>query len=98
MPLRDSDIPMNVPFTFRNKQPFPLTFIDYTKYVPFAFLKAVSTTVLSEASVSQEQFWRMRGKSDFNFKASAYASLGRVCTLRKVRTIRGCLGGLALMV
>ena len=22
MPLRDSDIPMNVPFTFRNKQPF----------------------------------------------------------------------------
>jgi hypothetical protein len=23
MPLRDSDIPMNVPFTFRNKQPFP---------------------------------------------------------------------------
>ena len=69
MPLRDSDIPMNVPFTFRNKQPFPLTFIDYTKCVPFAFLKAVSTTVLSEASVSQEQFWRMRGKSDFNFKA-----------------------------
>ena len=28
---------------------------------------------------------------------SAYASLGRVCTLRKVPTIRGCLGGLALM-
>jgi hypothetical protein len=24
MPLRDSDIPMNVPFTFRNKQPLPL--------------------------------------------------------------------------
>jgi hypothetical protein len=23
MPLRDSDIPMNVPFTFRNKQPLP---------------------------------------------------------------------------
>jgi hypothetical protein len=23
MPLRDSDIPMNVPITFRNKQPFP---------------------------------------------------------------------------
>ena len=29
---------------------------------------------------------------------SAYASLGRVCTLRKVRTIRGCLGVLALMI
>jgi hypothetical protein len=29
---------------------------------------------------------------------SAYTSLGRVCTLGKVRTIRGCLGGLALMV
>jgi hypothetical protein len=25
MPLRDSDIPMNVPFTFRNKQPLPPT-------------------------------------------------------------------------
>jgi hypothetical protein len=24
MPLRDSDIPMNVPFTFRNKQPLSL--------------------------------------------------------------------------
>jgi len=24
MPMCDSDIPMNVPFTFRNKQPFPL--------------------------------------------------------------------------
>jgi hypothetical protein len=23
MPLRDPDIPMNVPFTFRNKQPLP---------------------------------------------------------------------------
>ena len=23
MPLGDSDIPMNVPFTFRNKQPLP---------------------------------------------------------------------------
>jgi hypothetical protein len=23
MPLRDSDIPMNVPFTFSNKQPLP---------------------------------------------------------------------------
>jgi hypothetical protein len=30
--------------------------------------------------------------------SSAYTSLGRVCTLRKVPTIRGCLGGLALMV
>jgi hypothetical protein len=29
---------------------------------------------------------------------SGYASLGRVCTLRKVRTIRGCLQGLALMI
>ena len=29
---------------------------------------------------------------------SGYASLGRVCTLRKVPTIRGCLGGLALMI
>jgi hypothetical protein len=26
---------------------------------------------------------------------SGYASLGRVCTLRKVRTIRGCLEGLS---
>jgi hypothetical protein len=25
MPLRDSDIPMNVPFTFSNKQPLPPT-------------------------------------------------------------------------
>jgi hypothetical protein len=25
MPLRDSDIPMNVPFTFSNKQPLPST-------------------------------------------------------------------------
>ena len=29
---------------------------------------------------------------------SGYASLGRVCTVRKVRTIRGCLEGLALMI
>jgi len=26
MPLRDWDIPMNVPFTLRNKQPFPLAY------------------------------------------------------------------------
>jgi hypothetical protein len=30
--------------------------------------------------------------------SSAYVSLGRVCTLRKVRTIQGCLGGLSLMI
>jgi hypothetical protein len=30
MPLRDSDIPMNVPFTFRNKQPFPHGKRSYT--------------------------------------------------------------------
>ena len=29
---------------------------------------------------------------------SGYASLGRVCTLGKVRTIRGSLEGLALMI
>ena len=29
---------------------------------------------------------------------SGYASLSRVCTFMKVRTIRGCLEGLALMV
>jgi hypothetical protein len=28
MPLRDSDIPMNVPFTFSNKQPLHLKLLD----------------------------------------------------------------------
>ena len=35
MPLRDSDIPMSVPFTFRNKQPFPpLLEIEHRGYLP----------------------------------------------------------------
>jgi len=29
---------------------------------------------------------------------SGYASLGRVCTLRSVRTLRGCLEGLCMCV
>ncbi len=32
MPLRDSDIPMNVPFTLRNKQPFPRTW-NYNEFI-----------------------------------------------------------------
>ena len=34
----------------------------------------------------------------FGYYRSTYVSLGRLCTLRKVRTIRVCLGGLALMI
>jgi hypothetical protein len=33
MPLRDSDIPMNVPFTFSNTQPLPLYCRTYYKAV-----------------------------------------------------------------
>ena len=32
MPIRDSDIPMNVPFTLRNKQPFPRTW-NYNEFI-----------------------------------------------------------------
>jgi hypothetical protein len=36
MHLRDSDIPMNVPFTFRNKQPLPLKSKYHCHHKPFS--------------------------------------------------------------
>ena len=57
MPLRDSDIPMNVPFTFRNKQPLPL------KWQWLFITKQVAVVVYYETGVacatpSQQVCWK----------------------------------------
>jgi hypothetical protein len=69
MPLRDLDIPMNVPITFRNKQPFPLGY-PITPTTP-----ALLYIVVARATSAQK---KMANRLNGTIRRASHQSPGKV--------------------